>query len=98
MVLSFQGGPRGLPPLPNQSITPMTPTNGDGPNFFANPDDWAVASRFALAAVTSQGTMGGLLVAGFVRLGLIKTLYPGLEIPGSFSKYIITYVCVLCSF
>ncbi|XP_021949224.1 transmembrane GTPase Marf isoform X2 [Folsomia candida] len=67
---AVQGGPRGLPPLPNQSITPMTPTNGDGPNFFANPDDWAVASRFALAAVTSQGTMGGLLVAGF----LLKTV------------------------
>jgi hypothetical protein len=44
----------------------MTPSNEDGPIFFTNSDDWATASRIALAAVTSQGTMGGLLVAGFV--------------------------------
>jgi len=31
-------------------------------------EDWSVLSRIAIASVTSQGTMGGLLVAGFVSL------------------------------
>lgn len=29
-------------------------------------DDWSIISRVALASIGSQGTMGGLLVAGFV--------------------------------
>jgi hypothetical protein len=33
----------------------------------SNSDDWtAIASRIAVASIGSQGTMGGLLVAGFV--------------------------------
>ena len=36
-------------------------------NYFATrPDDWSLATRVAIASVTSQGTMGGLIVAGFV--------------------------------
>jgi hypothetical protein len=31
-------------------------------------EDWSMLSRIAIASVTSQGTMGGLLVAGFVSL------------------------------
>jgi hypothetical protein len=32
-----------------------------------NTDDWShVASRIAMASIGSQGTIGGLLVAGFV--------------------------------
>lgn len=29
-------------------------------------DDWSLATRVAIASITSQGTMGGLLVAGFM--------------------------------
>nr|CAG4647674.1 EOG090X01A3 [Moina brachiata]SVE92854.1 EOG090X01A3 [Moina brachiata] len=29
-------------------------------------DDWSVLSRIAIASITSQGTMGGLLLAGFM--------------------------------
>lgn len=33
-------------------------------------EDWSIISRLAIASITSQGTMGGLLVAGF----LMKTV------------------------
>merc|ERR1719245_315144 len=46
--------------------TPQTPTN----EFVQPQDDWSVVSKVAMAAVTSQGTMGGLLVGGF----LLKTV------------------------
>lgn len=29
-------------------------------------EDWSILSKVAMASITSQGTMGGLLVAGFV--------------------------------
>ncbi|TGZ51170.1 Transmembrane GTPase Marf [Temnothorax longispinosus] len=35
-------------------------------NFPARSDDWSLATRIAVASVTSQGTMGGLIVAGFM--------------------------------
>jgi len=35
-------------------------------NFPTRSDDWSLATRIAVASVTSQGTMGGLIVAGFV--------------------------------
>jgi len=31
-------------------------------------DDWSILSRLAIASITSQGTMGGLLVGGFVNI------------------------------
>lgn len=38
-------------------------------------EDWSILSRVAIASVTSQGTMGGLLVAGFVRIdSLLKSV------------------------
>ena len=46
--------------------TPQTPTN----EFVQPQDDWSVVSKVAMAAVTSQGTMGGLLVGGL----LLKTV------------------------
>lgn len=36
------------------------------PNFSTNSDDWSLATRIAIASITSQGTMGGLIIAGFV--------------------------------
>ncbi|XP_014208736.1 transmembrane GTPase Marf isoform X2 [Copidosoma floridanum] len=38
--------------------------------FVPRPDDWSLASRIAVASITSQGTMGGLIVAGF----MLKTI------------------------
>ncbi|XP_078046525.1 mitochondrial assembly regulatory factor isoform X2 [Augochlora pura] len=34
------------------------------------PDDWSLATKIAVASITSQGTMGGLIVAGF----MLKTI------------------------
>lgn len=31
-------------------------------------DDWSLATKIAIASITSQGTMGGLIVAGFVSI------------------------------
>ncbi|XP_011259031.1 transmembrane GTPase Marf isoform X2 [Camponotus floridanus] len=36
------------------------------PNFPSRADDWPLISRIAIASVTSQGTMGGLIIAGFM--------------------------------
>ncbi|XP_034949592.1 transmembrane GTPase Marf isoform X2 [Chelonus insularis] len=35
-------------------------------NFPSRNDDWSLATRIAIASITSQGTMGGLIVAGFM--------------------------------
>ncbi|XP_033219058.1 transmembrane GTPase Marf [Belonocnema kinseyi] len=35
-------------------------------SFPTRHDDWSLASRVAIASITSQGTMGGLIVAGFM--------------------------------
>lgn len=58
---------------PHSSMVPSSPTdNVDGRLLYAgaNVEDWSILSRIALASVSSQGTMGGLLVAGF----LMKTV------------------------
>lgn len=58
---------------PENSLSiPATPTeNLDGRLFYGSTnDDWSLLTRFALATAGSQGTMGGLLVAGF----LLKTV------------------------
>ncbi|XP_058806833.1 transmembrane GTPase Marf isoform X2 [Phymastichus coffea] len=34
--------------------------------FATRSDDWSLATRVAVASITSQGTMGGLIVAGFM--------------------------------
>jgi hypothetical protein len=36
--------------------------------MFAPPDDWSIVSKIAVAAMSSQGTMGGLLVGGLVSV------------------------------
>ncbi|KAF7994553.1 hypothetical protein HCN44_004025 [Aphidius gifuensis] len=51
-----------------------SPTDSiDSTKFMTNPisfpsrnDDWSLATRIAIASITSQGTMGGLIVAGFM--------------------------------
>jgi len=46
--------------------TPETPSN----EFMIPVDDWSLVSKIALASLSSQGTMGGLLVGGL----LLKTV------------------------
>ena len=48
-------------------MTPLTPSNE--PPFPSAQDDWLVISRFAVAAVGSQGTMGLALAMGLVSKG-----------------------------
>ncbi|KAF5292627.1 hypothetical protein FQA39_LY13960 [Lamprigera yunnana] len=58
---------------PTSSIIPLSPSDQlDGRLMLpgASTEDWSILTKVALASVTSQGTMGGLLVAGF----LLKTV------------------------
>merc|ERR1719499_2674634 len=52
-------------PMSNFS-TPETPSN----EFVIPSDDWSLVTKVALASLSSQGTMGGLLVGGL----LLKTV------------------------
>ena len=46
-------------------MTPLTPSNE--PPLGVSQDDWSIISRFAVASVGSQGTMGLALAMGLVR-------------------------------
>lgn len=78
LIQRFAGGKANILALknhresPDNSIIPSTPTEQiDGRVFYGNTaDDWSILTRIALATAGSQGTMGGLLVAGF----LLKTV------------------------
>jgi len=59
--MGYRDIPRGVP-----LTCPQTPTN----EFFVPQDDWSLISKVAIASLSSQGTMGGLLVGGF----LLKTV------------------------
>jgi len=52
------GIPRNMPPL-----TPDTPSHDFS---FVPQDDWSILSKVAIASISSQGTMGGLLVGGLL--------------------------------
>jgi len=54
---NHQGIPRNFPPL-----TPDTPTS----EFLIPQDDWSLLSKIAIASISSQGTMGGLMVGGLL--------------------------------
>ncbi|CAL8148072.1 unnamed protein product [Orchesella dallaii] len=64
--LAQEGPSRGLP----QPISPLGPPPELAPFYTSGNDDWSIVSRIAVASITSQGTMGGLLLAGF----LMKTV------------------------
>ena len=55
---NYQSIPR---PLSSHS-SPETPSN----EFIIPTDDWSLMSKVAFASVSSQGTMGGLLVGGLL--------------------------------
>ena len=49
-------------PLFSRSSIPRTLSQTSSPTsneFFTPPDDWSIVSKVAIAAMTSQGTMGG---------------------------------------
>lgn len=49
------------------------------PAFSQRSDDWSLATKIAVASITSQGTMGGLIVAGFVGVCYIKHIVASIE-------------------
>lgn len=51
---------------PNDSIDSNMVAYGSGSSSISRIDDWSIPSRIALASIGSQGTMGGLVIAGFV--------------------------------
>ena len=60
-------GMGGVPrPMSSNFSSPETPSN----EFIIPSDDWSLVTKVALAGISSQGTMGGLLVGGL----LLKTV------------------------
>lgn len=78
LIQRFAGGKANILALknhresPENAVIPSTPTEQIDSRVFygSSTDDWSLLTRFALATAGSQGTMGGLLVAGF----LLKTV------------------------
>ncbi|XP_014287762.1 transmembrane GTPase Marf isoform X3 [Halyomorpha halys] len=62
-------GPSMLSPCDSSEVSfyncPPSPSP-QASSSFLRPEDWTLASKFALASVGSQGTVGGLLLAGMV--------------------------------
>lgn len=59
-----------IPPTimsPTESIDSLKFVSSN-PNFSSRSDDWSLITKIAMASITSQGTMGGLIVAGFVSI------------------------------
>ncbi|KAK2584330.1 hypothetical protein KPH14_006721 [Odynerus spinipes] len=70
--LTIANYPQEIPPCitsPTDSIDSLKFVSNT-PNFSTNSDDWSLATRIAIASITSQGTMGGLIIAGF----MLKTI------------------------
>ncbi|XP_011684297.1 PREDICTED: transmembrane GTPase Marf-like [Wasmannia auropunctata] len=66
--LTIANYPQEIPPCitsPADSIDSLKFVSNT-PNFSTRSEDWCLATRIAVASVTSQGTMGGLIVAGFM--------------------------------
>ncbi|KAE8750554.1 hypothetical protein FOCC_FOCC002848 [Frankliniella occidentalis] len=51
---------------PNDSVDSNMVAYGSGSSSISRIDDWSIPSRIALASIGSQGTMGGLVIAGFM--------------------------------
>ncbi|XP_068629455.1 transmembrane GTPase Marf [Battus philenor] len=62
-----------IPPSVGPAAPAMEVVRRNGPTAVMGPlsaEEWSMVSRFALGAITSQGTMGGLLLSGL----LLKTV------------------------
>ncbi|XP_034243622.1 transmembrane GTPase Marf [Thrips palmi] len=51
---------------PNDSVDSNMGAYGSGSPSLSRVDDWSIPSRIALASIGSQGTVGGLVIAGFM--------------------------------
>lgn len=66
--LAIANYPQDIPPAiasPADSIDSIKFVS-QAPSFPPRSDDWSLVTKIAIASVTSQGTMGGLIVAGFM--------------------------------
>ncbi|XP_076242665.1 mitochondrial assembly regulatory factor isoform X1 [Calliopsis andreniformis] len=70
--LAIANYPQDIPPAimsPAESVDSIKFVSNT-PCYQPRSDDWSLATRIAVASITSQGTMGGLIVAGF----MLKTI------------------------
>lgn len=57
-------------------MEPLQPTSPTPSSFpLLQPEDWSLTSRIALASIGSQGTMGTLLLTGFVSKNFYLSEY-----------------------
>ncbi|XP_076167949.1 mitochondrial assembly regulatory factor isoform X2 [Ptiloglossa arizonensis] len=85
--LTIANYPQDIPPTimsPTESIDSLKFVSSN-PNFSSRSDDWSLITKIAMASITSQGTMGGLIVAGFMLktigwrlIGVVGTIYGAL--------------------
>nr|XP_012146448.1 PREDICTED: transmembrane GTPase Marf isoform X3 [Megachile rotundata] len=71
--LAIANYPQDIPPpimSPAESIDSLKLMSSAPSNFPQRSEDWSLATKIAVASITSQGTMGGLIVAGF----MLKTI------------------------
>lgn len=71
--LAIANYPQDVPPpimSPAESIDSLKLMSSAPSNFPQRSEDWSLATKIAVASITSQGTMGGLIVAGF----MLKTI------------------------
>lgn len=67
--LAIANYPESIPPAimsPADSVDSVQYVSSAPQNFPIRAEDWSLVSRIAIASITSQGTMGGLIVAGFM--------------------------------
>lgn len=60
---------------PSPCVPPPAASTNSGISSLIRPEDWSLASKFALASVGSQGTVGGLLLAGMVQHPILIIIY-----------------------
>merc|ERR1719154_909365 len=62
-------GPPGSPysgSVPRNNLPPLSPDTPSFESFVPPTDDWSVLSKVAIASISSQGTMGGLILGGLL--------------------------------
>jgi len=60
------GSPYASTSIPRNNLPPLTPDSPTFESFIPPQDDWSVLSKVAIASISSQGTMGGLILGGLL--------------------------------
>jgi predicted GTPase/gas vesicle protein len=60
------GSPYSSSSIPRNNLPPLTPDTPSFDSFIPPQDDWSVLSKVAIASISSQGTMGGLIMGGLL--------------------------------